>query len=124
MTVGATLGLKPGDDRFATFLIRQELEADPGHAIEIIRAKGLDNGESVSAPMVREPETTATHDRPLLDRSRASVCRSVWILRPSVHCQRKQREKCTLHQRGCAIMKRLPWYLLGCPRPITTLREM
>ena len=46
MEVRATLGFEPGDERFAAFLNRQvrltgdglQLEADPRHAFEIIRA--------------------------------------------------------------------------------------
>ena len=83
--VRATLGFKPKDDRFTTFLNREvsmtedalELGTDPRHATEIIRSMDLDNGKSDSTSIVRELESTETHDRALLDRNRASILRSV-----------------------------------------------
>ena len=72
----ASLGFGPNDDRQATFLNRivrltddaVEIEADPRHAKEIIRAMGLENGKAVSTPIVKESDSTASGDLPLLDR--------------------------------------------------------
>ena len=40
-----------------------------------------DSGKTVSTPVVREPEPIGTHGRPLLDRNRASIFRSVCVRR-------------------------------------------
>ena len=133
--VRATLGFEPRGDRFATFLNRQvsltedapELEADPRHATEIISAMCPDNEKSVCTPIVREPESTATHDRPLLDRNRASIFRSVcmravYLSIDSYDLQytakEAARETHAPTERGWAVMKRMARYLLGCPRLI------
>ena len=111
MEVRATLGFEPGDKRFAAFLNRQvrltgdglELEADPRHAFEIIRA----------TPIVREPESTATHDyfstRTARQSSDQYACDGI----PS----RKLRVKCTLHQKE-AGQSRNAW---RCPFLMTTI---
>ena len=135
MKVQATLGFEPRDDRFATFLNRKvsftedalELEADPRHATEIIRAMCPDNEKSISTPIVSEPESTETHERPLLDRNRASIFRSVCMRAVYLSidsydlqytAEDAARETHAPSERGWAIMKRMSRYLLGCPRLI------
>ena len=106
-----------------------ELRADPRHATEIIRAMDLDSGKSDSTSIGRVLESTATHDRELLDRIRASILRSVCmraaymsIDRYYLHYTAKDaaREIHPPTERLWAIMKRMAGYLLGCPRLTTT----
>ena len=136
--VRATLGSGPKDQRSATFLNRQvrltdedslEMEADPRHALEIIRAMGLQNGKAVTTPIVKEPASTATEEQPPLDKSRAAVFRSSCMRAAYLSIDRYDLQYCAkeaareMHcpsERGWGIMKRMARYLLGSPRLITT----
>ena len=133
--VRATLGFESADDKRCTFLNRivrvnekgLEIEADPRHAQEIIKAMNVQDGKSVATPTVKEPGDQACEESPLLSREEATQFRSICMKACYLGIDRYDIQFCVkeaareMHaptRRGWNILKRLARYLLGHPRLI------